>query len=304
MSTEEEAVAADMCCASCGKAEVDDVKLKKCACNLVKYCSVDCQKNHRQQHKKLCRKRLAELRDNDLFSQPDESHLGDCPICCLPLPLDPNKSDTAPCCSKMICNGCAYANAKREFKEGLEKRCVFCREPVAKSQEEANKRRMKRRKNNCPVAIAKLGLERYNEGDYDGAFGYFTKAAGLGDADAHVYLSRQYYNGEGVEKDLKKQNFHLEEAAIGGHPGARYLLGGADASSGRYERAVKHFTIAANLGYHDSLEVLRQLHADGHATKEQYAAALRAYQAAVDETKSVEREEAEKAFKRGDVTIY
>jgi hypothetical protein len=40
MSTEV-AVAEDnmMCCASCGIAPVDDVKLKKCACNLVKYCS-------------------------------------------------------------------------------------------------------------------------------------------------------------------------------------------------------------------------------------------------------------------------
>ena len=300
----EVAAAADEVCASCGTTAVDDVKLKKCACNLVKYCSVACQKNHRPQHKKLCRKRVAELRDNDLFTQPDESHLGDCPICCLPLPLDPNKTDTAPCCSKTICNGCNYANAKREYEEGRDQRCVFCREPVAKSQEEANKRRLKRRKNDCPVAIAKLGVERYIEGDYDGAFQYLSKAAELGYAEAHHYLSRQYYNGEGVEKDMKKQIFHLEEAAIGGHPGARCALGVTDASSGRFERAVKHFIIAANLGYHDSLEVLRRLHADGHATKEQYSAALRAYQAAVHETKSVEREEAEKAVKRGDVTTF
>jgi hypothetical protein len=42
---------ADEVCASCGTAAVDDVTLKKCACNLVKYCSVDCQKNHRSRHK-------------------------------------------------------------------------------------------------------------------------------------------------------------------------------------------------------------------------------------------------------------
>jgi len=34
MSAEEEAVAADEVCASCGVAAIDDVKLKKCACNL------------------------------------------------------------------------------------------------------------------------------------------------------------------------------------------------------------------------------------------------------------------------------
>jgi hypothetical protein len=80
-----------MCCASCGKAEVDDVKLKQCACKLVRYCSVECQKNHRSQHKKACKKRLGELRDDRLFTQPEGIHLGECPICCLPLPLDIEK---------------------------------------------------------------------------------------------------------------------------------------------------------------------------------------------------------------------
>ncbi len=82
---------ADEVCACCGKAEVDDTKLKKCACLLVRYCSVDCQKNHRPQHKKACRKRLAEKRDDLLLTQPEESDLGECPICCLPLPLDDSK---------------------------------------------------------------------------------------------------------------------------------------------------------------------------------------------------------------------
>ena len=101
---------ADEVCASCGIAQVDDTKLKKCACNLVKYCGVDCQTNHRPQHKKACKKRLAELRDDRLFTQPDESHLGDCPICCLPLSIEREKSLLYSCCSNYICDGCAYAN--------------------------------------------------------------------------------------------------------------------------------------------------------------------------------------------------
>eukprot|EP00985_Skeletonema_marinoi_P010065 scaffold4743_cov161-Skeletonema_marinoi.AAC.1 len=53
-----------MFCASCGIAAVDAVKLKKCtACYLVRYCSVKCQKQHRPKHKKECKKRAAELRD-------------------------------------------------------------------------------------------------------------------------------------------------------------------------------------------------------------------------------------------------
>eukprot|EP00984_Skeletonema_dohrnii_P017230 scaffold7802_cov115-Skeletonema_dohrnii-CCMP3373.AAC.1 len=70
-----------MFCASCGIAEVDDIKLKKCtACYLVKYCSVKCQRNHRPQHKRACKKRAAELRDEILFKQPESRDLGDCPI--------------------------------------------------------------------------------------------------------------------------------------------------------------------------------------------------------------------------------
>jgi len=63
---------ADEVCASCGITGGNDVKLLLCtACKLVKYCSVDCQKNHRPQHKKACKKRAAEIRDARLFTQPD-----------------------------------------------------------------------------------------------------------------------------------------------------------------------------------------------------------------------------------------
>eukprot|EP00984_Skeletonema_dohrnii_P010457 scaffold4065_cov161-Skeletonema_dohrnii-CCMP3373.AAC.2 len=66
-----------MCCASCGTAANDDIKLKKCtACHLVRYCSVKCQKEHRPQHKKECKKRAAELHDELLFKfkQPESNH--------------------------------------------------------------------------------------------------------------------------------------------------------------------------------------------------------------------------------------
>jgi hypothetical protein len=117
-----------MCCASCGTAEVDDIKLKTCtACKLVRYCSVTCQKEHRPQHKRACKKRVAELREELLFQQPESDHNGDCPICLLPLSIHPRNSTMMPCCSKLICNGCSYANQKREREEGLERLCPFCR---------------------------------------------------------------------------------------------------------------------------------------------------------------------------------
>jgi tetratricopeptide (TPR) repeat protein len=303
LEAEEAEVAADdmACCASCGKAQVDDVKLRKCACNLVKYCSVDCQKNHRPQHKKACKKRIAELRDKDLFEQPNSSHLGECPICCLPMPLHQRKSILASCCSNMICEGCNFANQKREMEAGLQRRCAYCREPLPKSGAEYQKRILERVKKNCPVAIREVGKEHRDEGDYEGAFKYWTKAAELGDAGAHFELSCMYQLGLGVEKDEEKHIYHLEEAAITGHPGARYLLGCKEAMNGRFDRAKKHYIIAANLGHDDSLKSLKKLYAGGHASKEDYSDALRAYQAAVNATKSSGRERVEEAMKNGEV---
>jgi tetratricopeptide (TPR) repeat protein len=296
MSNENET--ADEVCASCGRPAVDDVKLKKCACDLVKYCSVDCQKNHRPQHKKMCKKRLAELRERDLFEQPDGTHEGDCPICCLPLPIVLEESHITfmSCCSKLICNGCDLANKKREMKEGLEPRCAFCREPVVKSQEEHTKRVMERAKKNNPAAMCHMGKKHYFEGDHEQALEYLTKAAALGDADAHFSLSCMYRLGESVEKDMKKEIYHLEEAAIGGHPLARCSLGCNEVKKCRFERAKKHFIIAANLQHEGALEMLKNLNAAGFASEEEYTAAQRAYQVAVDATKSSEREEA-KAYK-------
>ena len=258
----------DEVCASCGKAAVDDVKLKKCACDLVKYCTDDCQENHREQHEEECMKRLAEIRDRDLFNQPDESHFGECPICCLPLPINAGKTMMNTCCSKLICHGCNYANINREIEAGLEHRCAYCREPMGKSKEERVKECMKRVKKNDPAAMSHMGRGCIDEGDYEIALKYFTKAAELGDATAHYNLALMYRKGQFVEKDNEKEIHYLEEAAIRGHPVARHDLGCEEAENGRFERAKKHFIIATNLGYHNSLSNVKRLYSEGHASKE------------------------------------
>ena len=81
------------CCACCGIAEIDDIQLVPCDdCDLVKYCGDDCQELHRSEHAGKCKMRAAELRAELLFKQPESTHMGDCPICSLPLPLDGSKS--------------------------------------------------------------------------------------------------------------------------------------------------------------------------------------------------------------------
>ena len=154
-TTEEEAAAnALSCCASCGIAEVDDVKLKQCDdCDLVRYCGDNCQQEHRSQHEAVCKERADDLREEILFKQPESSHLGDCPICYLPLPLDHDKYSLYSCCSKTICIGCSYANQVRQVEEEIEQQCPFCRHTAPETWEEAEKNLMKRVAANDPNAL-------------------------------------------------------------------------------------------------------------------------------------------------------
>ena len=62
--------------------------------------------------------------------------------------------------------------------------------------------------------------------------------------------------------------------------------------NGRKDRAVKHFIIAAKLGYDDALDQVKYWFQGGHVNKEDYEAALRGYQTAVDATKSEQRDAA------------
>ena len=287
-----------MFCASCGITGGDDIKLKKCACKLVKYCSVKCQKDHRPQHKRACKKRAAELRDELLFKQPESNHYGDCPICCLPLPINPEKSSLMTCCSKQICNGCNYAKQKREHQGRLQCKCAFCRKTIPDTDEQINEQVRKRIEVNDPVAMRYIGMKKKcREGDYKSAFEYWTRAAALGDMEAHYQLSCLYREGQYVEKDVKREVHHEEQAAIGGHPVARHNLACVEGNRGRMDRAVRHWIIAAAQGLDGSIEILMNEFRNGTVSKEDLASALRAHKAAIDATKSPQRDEADE-FRR------
>ena len=283
-------------CANCGKAQVDDTKFKKCACELVKYCNDNCQDIHRPHHEETCNKQLAKARhDNQLFTQNLETHVGDCPICALPIRLEHGKYVVNDCCSQMLCCGCDFHNQFREVKMGFEneRKCLFCRQPVPSSKKEGLDHQKRRAEVDDPDAINQLGAKRYHKGDYRRAYKYWSKAATLGSIEAHYNLSLLYGAGQGVEKDAEKEVHHLEIAAIAGHTIARHNLGCNEGRKGNMDRSKRHFIIGANLGDDHCLKAIQGYFKSGIVTKEEYAAALYAYQAAIDATKSPQREEAE-----------
>ena len=287
---------ADVCCANCGAAEVDDIKLEDCdGCDLVKYCSLKCREEHREQHSEECKNRKIELHDRKLFTQPDGTNLGACPLCFLPMPLDLDKSTFYACCSNLICNGCVVANYMSNLNDETKaRRCPFCRE--SSDDYERDKMLMERVKANDPAALREMGREHYIEGDHDKTFQYLSRAAELGDLEAHAQLGVMYDGGQGVEKDEEKSIYHYEKAAIGGHPHARHNLGCYESTNGNMEKSVKHFIIAANLGYERSMKALWMHYSRGNITKEDLDATLRTHQAAIDETKSEQRDAAEVIF--------
>jgi tetratricopeptide (TPR) repeat protein len=296
----EEAGEEMMRCANCGVAGGDGVKLKNCtACYLVRYCSVKCQRDHRPQHKRACKKRAAELEDELLFKQPESSHLGDCPICLLPIPINDtslNGCTRYSCCSKVVCDGCLYTNLLREEEAMLPPSCPFCRVLVPTTDKETNLNEKKRVEANDPGALDNEGVCCLLAGNYSAAVGYWEKAAALGYMESHFRLSNIYGDGDaGVCAeiiDTKKSEYHAKQAAIGGHLGARYNLGLMENQKGNVERAVKHFIIAVNLGHDLSVQALKLCYEGGVVSKEDFVAALHAYQATVDATKSPQRDAA------------
>ena len=283
----------DEACANCGKHGSVSVKLKSCtACRLVKYCGVDCQRAHRNQHKKACKAREAELKDEQLYSQGHERPEDDfCPICTLPIPLPIDKhSFSNRCCMKRVCDGCNYVAEKRGMHD-----CPFCRTPYPENDADALAMIRARAEKKDPEAINDLGDSYFHElygfqEDVQRAVELYTEAAELGSLNALYNLGNAYRLGKGVQKDEAKAVELCGKAAMQGHAPSRHELGCDEGEKGNHGRAVKHFLISATMGDKLSLENINKAFLGGHATKGQYAQALRGYKAALEETKSPDRE--------------
>ena len=204
------------------------------------------------------------------------------------------------CCEKNVCSGCVWApvydNRGKEIGKGWEK-CPFCRTPTPTSEEEYIKWLKKRMEVGDAHGMNILGTCYYKGSlslprDYDKALKLWHRAGELGYAKAYNNIGNAYHLGVGVERDNKKAEHYYELAAIRGNAMARHNLGYTVAQAGNWDRALKHYMIAAGGGDNDSVKYTQKLYIARHATKEDYLKALQTYQAYLDEVKSDQRDTA------------
>ena len=287
-------------CANCGKGDEGVGILKACtACKLVKYCNRECQIAHRPQHKKACKKRAAELHDEELFIDPPPPD--DCSICFLPMSHN-NQTIFRPCCGKLVCDGCDFAVITKDVERGKREEeinmCPFCRTPsYLRSDEETvegTKKLMEKGNANAFYALAgfyafgTMGLPQ----DHIKSNELLLKAGELGCAEAYYNLGVNYNNGDGMDMDKKKAKYYYELAAMGGSVHARYNLSSMEGQAGNEQRAYKHVLIAAKAGDENSLDRVKGGFAAGSVTKDEYEQALRAYHERQLEAKSEARDKA------------
>jgi len=233
------------------------------------------------------------ISDEEIFKQPPAE---DCPICFLRMPSFVGKHTAyryQTCCGKVICNGCIYAIKRRD----CDVKCPFCRVPTHTSEKEANERDKALVEAGDPLAIYNHGCDYENgangfEQDHVKSLELFQRAGELGYAAAFCMIGYAYQFGRGVEVDKMKALYFYELGAMKGCAYSRYNLGDNELRKGNMNRALKHYMIAVRSGHVNSLEAIKKSYSKGHATKEEYTKALRAYQEYLGEIKSPQRDEA------------
>lgn len=192
------------------------------------------------------------------------------------------------CCGKAICAGCAV-----QLQNGPHyTTCPFCRQLVPTSNEECYEKLLKRVDAGDVDATYHLGFCYFYgdvmssvKKDVDKAKELFVRAAELGYGTAYFTLALFFEEG-------KKANQYYETAALSGCAFARLKLGVVEADAGKFDRAVKHWVIAASQGMKEALDFIRVMVRDHRATREDYGQAIKVYKEYMDEVTSKQRKAA------------
>ena len=236
-----------------------------------------------------------EVADIDLYAPipPKE----DCPICLLPLPIEPNESCYMTCCGTVLCFGCIHSSKMN----GLKDLCAFCRQPFARNAGIDSARLKKRMEHDDPESFNMMAHRYWMGGsgvevNVRKALDLFIRAAELGMAEAYYNVAcKGFVTGW-------KARACLEVSAKKGLYKAHEHLGEIEETSGNINTAIKHWTVAANAGSQSSLNMLIKAFKNNQLSKEELAQVLRAFQASSDETKSQARDDFRRAKVDGRVS--
>ncbi|EJK43869.1 hypothetical protein THAOC_37644 [Thalassiosira oceanica] len=272
-------------CANCGRHGSDTVKLKNCtACRLVKYCGVDCQRAHRKQHKKACKQRAAELKDEQLYSQGLEVRSAPgrlphperdiimkiCGACERQLPDDAFSVEQRGLrqrirrCIACVAAGNELVLMKRGTTRDEDDVCSVCQLPLPIPMEESLLQPccMKRVCNGCILYGRKCGMCNCPFCRTDvptkesQVLAMVQKRVAVGDPVAICFLGAHHERGTyGLEKDTKRTDELCQQAAQLGVKEAHFILGnlhgcGEGGSIRHYEEAAMcgHLLSRFNLG--------------------------------------------------------
>ena len=155
----------------------------------------------------------------------------ECPICMIPLPLDPNETGYMNCCGKLICSGCILSHIEvvGRKKMGL---CVFCRvdDALVTTDKAILEQDMKLANTGNGEALrivagyyfhGKMGLQQ----DKAEGLKWIRRAVEAGSGKAAGMIGTYYYLGNGVEKDCDKALEYYQKATELGDSTAFSLMG-------------------------------------------------------------------------------
>ena len=258
----------------------------------------------------LVKKLEEELKGANLFAPLPPTE--DCAICFVPHSRLNSEAYYSACCGKVICVACSKENEASIKKRNEEKNagkkvsftCPFCRELIPATGLEALRRLQERCLQNDPYAFTHMG-QLYQRGSRHTpkhdlkALDYYIRTVELGSPEACTIIGTSYNEGNGVSVDKKRASFFERIGALRGSVVARHNIGKSEYNSGNHEIAIRHWKIAAEAGYQESLDALRSIYSsDGSGllpgkefiTKECLDSAYRACHGAQMEVKSEERE--------------
>ena len=210
-----------------------------------------------------------ELRDVELFGPPEERE--ECPICFVPMPLEPKQKVHVRCCGKTACMACALASNATGLRT-----CPFCR---AQIHDEEHDQQLRNRVELGDVFAMEILAESYEIGgngvqkDDVAGMRLWLQAAELGHLPGLCALASRHLRNEFEGRTTLEQAMKLAEAAAKkGSVEGHHFLGilGLDIDKDmtqeralKVEKAMKHLEHAAIAGNAPSFKMLREIRDEG-----------------------------------------